>query len=179
MKLVKTNLTYIIATLFLVAACASPPSFRTNTAQPAEGTIFIANFVNQAGGGPPDLSQKFTENLKEYYLRNAKKLEQVNRNGEFQLGGEITRYHIEYKAPTNDGTTESAGLTRLNIEVKATYIEPGDKTPNNSFENKTFRFFADFDSDKSLTEVEDELIDEIFEQLIIDIFSACYDNDDW
>lgn len=169
--------TWVILLIVIFCYSCAGVSISTTTANPPKGTISIANFLNEASGGPPDLSQRFTEDLKEFYLRNAKGLDQVNSTGDYQLEGYIQNYSLEFKAPTSNGTNESAGLTRLNITVVATYIDT--KKESNGFENKQFRFYSDFDSDKSLSEVEEEVIDEIFSQLTLDIFNACYDNDEW
>ena len=42
--------------------------------------------------------------------------------------------------------------------------------------SQTFSFFEDFDNDSNLEDVQDELIDNIFEQILQDIFTRAFTN---
>jgi len=139
-------------------------------------TISIDNFFNDASGGPPNMSQVFTEEIRDYYQANTN-LALVPENGDLLLEGAITRYEFVPVAPRASGSNEVAdvaGLIRLNITVSASYINTYDDEFN--FENKSFTFFADFDSDRDPSSVEEELIEEIFDQIIFDIFTATVAN---
>jgi hypothetical protein len=139
-------------------------------------TISIDNFFNDANGGPPNMSQLFTEEIRDYYQANTN-LALVPENGDLLLEGAITRYEFVPVAPRASGSNEVAdvaGLIRLNITVSASYINTYDDEFN--FENKSFTFFADFDSDRDPSSVEEELIEEIFDQIIFDIFTATVAN---
>jgi hypothetical protein len=63
---------------------------------------------------------------------------------------------------------------RLNITITASYINTQDDEFN--FDNRSFSFFADFNAEQDPSSVEDELIDEIFDQIIFDIFNASVAN---
>jgi len=139
-------------------------------------TISISTFYNDAGNGPPNLNQTFTEALRDYYVRNSK-LKLTESNGDLQLEGSITRYETRLQAPVSSSTNDDindAGLERLTISVKAKYVNTTDDT----FDfDKSFSFYADYDPNKnSFISIEDQLIEEITDQLVIDIFNASVAN---
>ena len=53
---------------------------------------------------------------------------------------------------------------------------PSGKYPENSFENKSFSAYADFDAMQQLDAVESTLCEEIIEKLCEDIFNATVAN---
>ena len=140
-------------------------------------TITVDNFYNDAEGGPPDMSQTFTNKLRDYYQSNTN-LTLVKSDGELQVEGVITGYRLTPIAPTASNNNQLGGstsaLTRLTITVQATYINTKDDQFN--FEGKTFSFYSDFDSNQNLTTIENQLLDEIFDQIILDIFNASVAN---
>ena len=139
-------------------------------------TISITTFYNDAGNGPPNLSQTFTESLRDYFVRNSK-LTLTESNGDLQVEGSITRYDTRLQAPissTTNSDVNSAGLERLTIAVKAKYVNTTDDT----FDfDQTFSFYADYDPQtESFISIEDRLIEEITDQIVIDIFNASVAN---
>ena len=79
-------------------------------------------------------------------------------------------------APTASGNKnvgDVAALTRLTITVTVAYVNITDS----EFDfDRSFSFFADYDSNLDLTTVENQLINEIFDQIILDIFNASVAN---
>lgn len=151
-------------------------SFTGASLGPEVKTITIDNFYNDAGGGPPNMSQVFTEEVRDYYQANTN-LALVPENGDLIIEGAITRYEFVPVAPRASGSNDVAdvaGLIRLNITVTASYINTYNDEFN--FDNKSFTFFADFSSERDPSSVEDELIEEIFDQIIFDIFTATVAN---
>ena len=140
-------------------------------------TISIQQFYNDAEGGPPDMAQIFTNKVRDYYQSNTN-LSLVDTDGELQIEGVITGYRLTPIAPTATNNNQLGGstsaLTRLTITVQATYINTEDDQFN--FENRSFSFYIDFDSNQNLTTIETQLLDEIFEQIILDIFNASVAN---
>jgi hypothetical protein len=146
----------------------------TGTTIAAE-TLSIQNFFNDADGGPPDLSQNFSDQLRDYFQTNTN-LTLVQVNGELTMEGSVVGYRLSPLAPTSSNDPDrgdAAALTRLTITVKVAYVNTLD--PEFDFD-KNFSFYADYDSDLDLTNVEETLIDEIFEQIILDIFNASVAN---
>ncbi len=151
-------------------------SFTGASLGPDIETISLQNFFNDSGGGPPNMSQLFSEKIKDYYQQNTN-LSLVDNNGDLLVEGSISRYEFTPVAPRSSGSDELgdvASLMRLNITVNATYINTSDDEFN--FDNRSFSFFADFDADQDPASVEDQLIDEIFDQIIFDIFNASVAN---
>jgi len=135
-------------------------------------TLSIATFVNDSGGGPPNMGQTFSEGLKEYFQRRTK-LELVVQKGDLQFDGVIGNYIVRPQSVTSSGNSNQAdgtGLMRLQIGVSV--IFNNTKKEENSFE-RIFSFFADYDpSAATLNSIETELVEEIFEQIYFDIFQA-------
>ncbi len=163
--------------LLVFSRCGSIQySFTGASLGPEIKTISIDNFYNDSGGGPPNLSQQFTEEIKDYYARNTS-LAVVQSNGHLMLEGSIMSYQFTPVAPQASGTDErsdQAGLMRLTITVKVSYVNTYDDTFD--FNNKTFSFYEDFPADRDPSTVEEQLINTIFEQIIFDIFNATVAN---
>ncbi|MEX1241881.1 MAG: LPS assembly lipoprotein LptE [Cyclobacteriaceae bacterium] len=147
----------------------------TGAATTAE-TISIAEFYNNADLGPANMSQVFTNDLKNYFVQNSN-LSVVTEEGELQLEGEITDLRITPISPTATGDPTQinrASSTRLTITVKATYINTLNEKM--SFKDKSFSFYKDFDNELNVSDVEDAFIKEIFQRIINDIFNASVAN---
>jgi hypothetical protein len=147
-------------------------------------TISVDQFFNNTDLAPANLAQDFTNRVKDYYQQNSS-VRVVPENGELQIEGTITEYRLSPIAPVATNSTSStatpssqatstAALTRLSISVKVTY---GDATePKNSFKDKVFNFYADFDNSQNLTAIQDDLQKKIFDQILIDMFNATVAN---
>jgi hypothetical protein len=172
MKLMTKSLRFIPLLLLISQSCGVY-SF-TGATITAE-TISINTFFNDASMGPANLGVQFTDELRDYFQQNTS-LAQVDDGGELQMEGTITSYRISPVAPSaaqSDQTRDVADLTRLTITIKVEYINLEDEEFNF---NKNFSQFADFESSVGLTAIEDQLIGEIFEQIILDIFNASVAN---
>ena len=118
----------------------------------------------------PTLSNQITEDLKDKFIRLTK-LEQVDIDGDLEIIGEITGYDVKATAIT---ANEQAAQNRLTVNVKIAFIDR--KYPENSFENKSFSAYADFDAMQTLDAVESSLCEEIVEKLCEDIFNGTVAN---
>ena len=98
------------------------------------------------------------------------RLAQVDEGGDFAFEGEITGYSSTTASVASD---DYALLNRLSITVKVRFTNVLDEAM--SF-NKSFTAYADYDSTKLLTEVAGELVPEIVDQLVNDIFQAAASN---
>lgn len=164
---------YLILLMFVLTGCGNYTFTGTNT---AAKTISVQLFFNDSGQGPANLSQLFTEELRDYYQRNTS-LNIVDNEGELQVDGSIVSYYTAPVAPRATGsdlTSDVAGATRLTVSIQVNFLntlnEEEDFTRN-------FQFYADFDSQTStLTAEEDQLIETIFEQVVFDIFNATVAN---
>jgi len=92
------------------------------------------------------------------------------------MEGNIVNYRLTPVAPSASGSDQSrdvANLTRLTITINVEYIN----LENEDFSfKKSFSQFSDFNSELGLSAVESQLIDEIFELIILDIFNASVAN---
>lgn len=117
----------------------------------------------------PTLSQQFTEALRDKFSSQTT-LSLVESGGDLAIEGEIVQYSTK---PIAIQGNEQAAQNRLNIGVNVRFTNKYDE--NAEFETK-FSRYADYDSRKRLSEVEDALTEEINEQLVQDIFNKAVVN---
>lgn len=138
---------------------------------PPEATTFsVAYFPNNAPMVAPTLSNVLTEALRDKFSRQTR-LQQVEEGGDFAFEGEITNY-------TSNTSSVSSGdyalQNRLTITVKVNFQNAVDQTL--SFNNKSFSSYADYDATQLLVDVQDQLIEEIVDDLVNDIYMAAAGN---
>ncbi len=153
---------------FLLASCGIY-SFTGASIPPQAETISVSYFPNDAPLVQPTLSQRFTEELQDKFLRQTN-LRMVEGVGHLHFEGSITNYRTEPVAITGD---DRAAMNRLTISVRVTFINEFD--PSADFE-RTFSRFYDYDSNLSLAQIENEAIDIITSELAEDIFNQAVVN---
>ena len=146
-------------------------SFSGTTISPSVKTISVQQFYNDSDGGPPNMAQDFTDELRNYYQTNTS-LAVTQFEGDLQIEGGIVGYRLTPVAPSSAGNnqqSDAAELTRLTITMQVSYVN----TQDDQFDfDKSFSFYADYDNTiVTLDQVEDQLIDAIFDQIIQDIFN--------
>ncbi|MAK07524.1 MAG: LPS assembly lipoprotein LptE [Cytophagales bacterium] len=169
------KLTYVIITL-LSFGCGVY-SFTGASISPEVKTISFQDFFNNSPLGPSNMSVLFTEKIKDYFERNTS-LEIVDENGDLEIEGTIENFSLSPVAPTAEGGRNAqyfTGLTRLTVRVNASYLNKTDEQFN--FENKSFSFYKDFDQNtEELSSNEQEFVEEIFDQIVLDIFNSSVAN---
>tara|TARA_A100001037_G_scaffold78890_1_gene70821 strand:- start:1848 stop:2369 length:522 start_codon:yes stop_codon:yes gene_type:complete len=162
--------------LFSIYGCGVY-SFTGASISPEVKTISFQNFFNNSPLGPSNMSVLFNEKIKDYFERNTS-LTIVDENGDLEIEGTIEDFSLSPVAPTAEGGRNSqyfTGLTRLTVRVNATYLNKFDDQFN--YENKSFSFFKDFNQNtEELSSNEQEFLDEIFDQIILDIFNESVAN---
>ncbi len=128
-------------------------------------TITFSYFDNVAPIVYPELSQKFYDEMYSRFV-NQTPLEYVNKDGDLTIEGKIIGYDVK---PINIQAGEVAANNRLTVTVKIKYTN--FTNPKDNFE-KTFSWYADFPSNKNLSDVEDELTNDIVKKIVDDIFNA-------
>ena len=166
MKRVRLFLPVVLVSL--LAACGIY-KFNDTSIAPDVYSISVYNIDNRAMKVNPTLSNTLTVALQDQY-RNLTKLEMLEDGGDLEVSGYIASYDVTPTAVTSD---EVAAQNRLTITVKITF--KNNKHPEEDFE-KSFAAFQDFDSTISLDAVEAQLVDEIVEILVEDIFNATVAN---
>jgi len=89
-----------------------------------------------------------------------------NVNSDLRMEGEITNYQL---SPQAVGEDAYASQTRLTISVRIKYIN--NKNQNLS-KDQSFSAYRDFSSSELLTDVQDELCNQICNDLVDLIFNA-------
>ncbi len=160
--------------LFVVVSGCGVYGFTGASISPDIQTISIQTFYNNAVLGPSNMSVSFTEKIKDYYQQNTS-LSIVDQNGDLQVDGYIADYKITpVAANSSQGLgADVAALSRLTITVFASYINVKDDTFD--FERR-FSFFVDYEQSQDLAAIEQDLVEEIFDQIVIDIFNASVAN---
>ncbi|MDD7559764.1 MAG: LptE family protein [Porphyromonas sp.] len=133
-------------------------------------TIHIQEFQNLAPTVYPPLATKFSEDLK-YRFQTRTRLTQVSNQGDLNIEGEIIGYDITPEAVQENAL---AAKTKLTITVNVRYTNLVNE--EESFEDKTFTSFATFDASQMLTDVQDQLIEDLVTDLINQIFNATVEN---
>lgn len=137
---------------------------------PADARTFsVAYFPNNATMVSPILSPTMTEALVDIFSRRTR-LMQVDEGGDFAFEGEIVNYT---STTASVSSNDYALLNRLTITVKVRFTNALDETQS---WNKTFTAYEDYDSTLLLTEVEGDLIPQIVDKLVTDIFMASASN---
>jgi hypothetical protein len=144
-------------------------SFTGASIPPEAKTITIVYFVNNAQFVEPSLSQSLTDDLRDRF-QSQTSLVFVKDGGDLQLEGSITDYSTR---PVAIQGNETAALNRLSISVKVKYTNLID--PTRDFET-TFTRFEDYPSSQDLSAVKDQLISQIDDALVDDIFNKAVVN---
>lgn len=144
-------------------------SFTGGSISPGMKTVSVLLFENTAPLVVPNLSQSFTEALKDR-IRSQTSLSFLRVDGDAAFEGRITNYTIQPVAIQGN----QAGLTRLSITISVKYTNKIDKEKN--FE-QPFTRFIDFSTQSSpFAAQEQTLIKNINQQLTEDIYNKAFAN---
>jgi hypothetical protein len=161
--------TLIILICVVAIGCKMNYSF-TGASIPEEvKTVSVKTFQVYAPLANANMSQTFTEALKDKFLSQTN-LDLVARDGDLQFEGAITGYAISSVAIQGN---ETAALNRLLITVKVKFTNI--KEEEYDFETN-FSRYADYETSLDLSAIEEGLITEINEQLTQDIFNKAVSN---
>ena len=163
----------ILVMVVIVNACKINYSFTGASISPAVKTVFIDFFTNRARVVNPMLSQTFTEAMKDKFV-NETGLSMEREQGDLEFSGEITGYEVRpLSVQQSDQGRDFASMNRLTVTVKVVFTN--NKDHEQDF-NTTFSAYYDWESTRSLNEVESAAVDVIVEQLIDDIFNKSVAN---
>lgn len=132
-------------------------------------TIHVSEFPIRAALVYPPLQQTFENNLLNYIDRNTR-LQVTDGASDLEIEGEITGYALSPQAVTEDAY---ASQTRLTITVRVKYT---DNKQEGKDVDQTFSAYRDFTSSELLTDVQDQLCEEITQELVELIFNATLGN---
>lgn len=132
-------------------------------------TIDITEFPIRAALVYPPLQQIFENKLLDTVTRQTR-LQEIDGNSDLEMTGEITGYTL---SPQSVGEDAYATETRLTISVRVKYTDT--KNPSNDVD-QTFSAYRQFSSTLMLTDVQDDLCNEICDELVNLIFNATLGN---
>lgn len=157
----------LLATCYLfLSGCYS---FKGTSIPPTVNTFYVESFEDETTGAAPTLSQDFTIALIDK-VRSESRLKFTDTDPDIEFKGTITRFQVTAEAPQPD---EQVSFNNLNIEV---LIEYSEKDNEEAAWQQRFPFFSSFRADVTLLDVQDQLIQEISEQIMEDIFNKAFTN---
>jgi len=159
----------LILILFVMPACRMSYSFTGASISPNVKTVAIPYFQNNAPLVVPTLSRTLTDALRDYFTSQTN-LNEVDRNGDLLVEGNITNYVVQ---PVAIQGNETAAMNRLTITVSVKFTNKTDEKQN---WETSFSRYLDYSSSVSLSSAQDGLIKGISDQLVQDIFNKAVVN---
>ena len=111
----------------------------------------------------------FNNQLKDQFA-NHTRLQQVKRNGDLKIEGEITQYQQRNKSVSAEGYSAQTELS-MTVNVRFT----NNVNHNEDFERQ-FTASATYETTKSLNSVQEELVTQMSKELCEQIFNATVAN---
>ena len=174
-----TSWRFLLACSLLLTACSllsscGKYSFNGTNIDPAVRTISIATIQNNSPSGPAFLTQRFTEDLKDYFQLNTN-LKLVPRDGDLQFDGNIVAYDFAPAAIQQVNGVSQAGSNRLTIQVKIRFTNTKDD--KQSFE-QVFQNFDDYASNRNIATINNDptAVRTTTDKIITDIFNKSVAN---
>lgn len=172
-KLSRSVIAYGMIIVAALAFCGCTISYKFNGSAlnyDVYRTIRVSEFPIRAALVYPPLQQTFENQLLDV-IQSQTRLQVVSTNtSDLEMSGEITGYSL---SPQAVGEDAYATQTRLTITVKVKYTD--HKNDANDVE-QSFSAYRDFSADLMLTDVQDQLCQEISEELVDLIFNATLGN---
>ena len=170
---------YLLACSLWLLACSFLTgcgiySFNGTNIDPAVRTISISTIQNNSPTGPAFLTQRFTEDLKDYFQRNTN-LKLVPRDGDLQFDGNIVAYDFAPAAIQQTNGVSQAGTNRLTIQVNIRFTNTRDD--KQSFE-QVFQNFDDYAADRNIATINNDpnAVRTTTNKIITDIFNKSVAN---
>lgn len=158
----------LLLTMPLTEGCYS---LKGISIDPRVNTFFVLNFETIANNAPPTLSVDFTERLKDK-IRNETRLQLKTEEAEVVFSGKVVDFRVVPVAP-RPGELVALNQLVIVIQVAAENMkEEKIEWPK----EKSFSFFAEFSSQTDLLSVQDQLVRQIGDQLLEDIFNYFFNN---
>ena len=171
-SMIKSNLRICLclATTLLLAACSV--SYKFNGASidyNKTKTIQINDFPIRSAYVWGPMAPLFNNALKDQFASHTK-LTQVRRNGDLKIEGEISQYQQRNKSVSAEGSSALVELT-MTVDVRFT----NNVKHEEDFE-RSFSSAKSYDSRLSLNSVQEQLVTEMTEDIVDQIFNATVAN---
>lgn len=132
-------------------------------------TIQIADFPNRAAYVWGQMAPMFNNALKDEFADHTR-LQQVKRNGDLKIEGEITQYTQRNKSVSSEGYSAQ---TELSMTVNVRFTNTKDHTQD--FERQ-FTATQSYETTRSLASVQSDLVTTMVNDLVDQIFNATVAN---
>ncbi len=132
-------------------------------------SISITKFPIRSSYVWAPMEAMFYNSLTDEFARKTK-LKVLKKNGDMNLTGEITEYSQTNKAISSDGYSAQ---TQLKITVNVRFTN--NKKHEEDFE-KSFSATTNYDSSQSLASVQDELVQQMIDDIVGQIYNATVAN---
>lgn len=166
----------LLSGLLLAGGCSVASggySFSGTNIDPGVKTFSIQTIQNNAPTAPSFLSQRFTEDLKDYFQRNTA-LKLVPRDGDLQFEGAIVAYDYAPAAIQKVNNVDLAGQNRLTVQVKVRFTNTKDPKQDS---DQTYQNTRDFPSTQDITSTNnDPKVKQLTNDIITDIFNKSVAN---
>lgn len=156
-----------ICLMIAIVGCGCAVSFKFNGASidySKTKTISIIEFPNHAELVNPNLSNEFSETVRDQFSRQTR-LQLVPRDGDLNIEGEITGYQVQSMAISADSY---AAQTKLTLTIKVRFSNKAN--PEDDFE-KSYTAYQTFDSNLMLNDVQDELCQTMSKEIAENIYN--------
>jgi len=162
--------TILLSLLMLLTACSVTYKFNGSSINYEKvKSISIDKLPIRSAYVWSPMESMFYNAITDEYAQKTK-LEVLKRNGDLQLSGEIVEYSQTNKAIAADGF---AAQTQLKISVNVRFTN--NSNHNEDFERR-FSATAEYDSSQQLNAVQEELVQEMIDDIVDQIFNATVAN---
>jgi hypothetical protein len=152
-----------------MTACVGGYSFTGASVSADVKTFSVETFINRAAIVQPVLASELTYALTNK-IKSSTFLTATDYDGDLTFKGTITGYSV---MPTAISSNDKAAMNRLTITIRVEFINKKDPKANFT---QNFSRYKDYDSQMSLSEVEESLIIQINEELVDDVFNKALVN---
>lgn len=164
-----THIQCVVITLMLAACQVSYKFNGASIDYSKTKTIQIADFPIRSTYVWGPMAPMFNNELKDIFAKHTK-LQQVRRNGDLKIEGEITQYQQRNKSVSSEGTSAQVELS-ITVNVRFT----NNANHAEDFERQ-FSSSQTYDSTQSLNSVQEELVEDMIEDIADQIFNATVAN---
>lgn len=162
--------TALALSLTLLAACSVSYSFNGSSINyDIIHSISIDKFPIRSAYVWAPMESMFYSSLSDEFATKTK-LEVLKRNADLQLSGEITEYSQTNKSISSEGYSAQ---TQLKMTVNVRFVNNTDHTQD--FEQQ-FSATSEYDSSQQLASVQEELVQEMIDDIVDQIFNATVAN---
>lgn len=158
------NLISCILLACLFSACYS---FKGTSIPPSTKYYYVDLFAVRTSNAPADIGQTFTQALINK-VRSESRLILQEDEPDIVFEGFVSKFEVN---AINPQPNASVAANRLTIDVHVKYQSLQNKSED---WQQNFSYFVDFPADRNLLEVQDQLINEAFNQITEDIFNKAF-----